>query len=359
MGTPRTVTAVIAISLLTACASADTSTDVTTTDGTTIDGTAVVDTAPPTPPSLTTEAPATTAAPSADVLRWAEDLQVLSDGVRDLHPNPFWRQPEVEFDAALAAAPERLATMSDADARAEVMRLTARIDGHTGVYLGEVGFHLYDVHLYDFGGEFAIIAAGDPTLIGATVLRIGGMPVAAAAEAVTPYSPFDNAVHRAARRPDAADHARGSACGRRDRRRRRTAVRRAAGGRHGTDGRPRTVDVGRVHGKGSAPDRDDEERGGRRVGPRRRAVLDDHAPDRSERRPDPLPAVQPSRQHQRRDHDRSTGGRDRCDAPQRRKHPTRRRPSLQRGRQRPHLHTPARHPRERTRRWLRPARWWC
>ncbi len=125
--------------------------------------------------------------------RWTQDMQALGDGVRRIHPNPFWRQSEAEFDASLAAAPAHLATLDDADARAEVMRLTARIDGHSGLYLSDAGFHLYAIHLYDFGGEFAIIAATDPTLAGATVLSINGVPISRAAAAVAPYSPFDNA----------------------------------------------------------------------------------------------------------------------------------------------------------------------
>ena len=136
--------------------------------------------------------PASTIVPDGAVSRWAEDMQALGDGVRRIHPNPFWRQSEAEFDASLAAAPEHLAGLDDIDARAEVMRLTAQIDGHTGVYLGEAGFHLYAIHLYEFGGDFAVIAAADAALVGATVLSIDGVPVADAAAAVAPYSPFDN-----------------------------------------------------------------------------------------------------------------------------------------------------------------------
>ncbi len=137
--------------------------------------------------------PASTIVPDGAVSRWAEDMQALGDGVRRIHPNPFWRQSEAEFDASLTAAPHHLAQLDDIDARAEVMRLTAQIDGHTGVYLGEAGFHLYAIHLYEFGGDFAIISAADPALLGATVLSIDGVPVADAAAAVAPYSPFDNA----------------------------------------------------------------------------------------------------------------------------------------------------------------------
>ena len=120
-------------------------------------------------------------------------MEALADGIRRIHPNPFWRQSEAEFDASFAAAPEHLAELGHNDARAEVMRLTAKIDGHTGVYLGEAGFHLYAIHLYAFGDDINIIASADPALFGATVMSIDGTPTAAAIEAVTPYSPFDNA----------------------------------------------------------------------------------------------------------------------------------------------------------------------
>lgn len=181
----------LGITLLAACSSASDGAPSASVDDTTVD--TRVETSPPATIDTTAPPDPTTTTPSAAVQRWADDLQVLADGVRDMHPNPFWRQPEDEFDASLAAAPERLADMSDADARAEVMRLTSQIDGHTGVYLGEAGFHLYDIHLYDFDGELAVIAAGDPTLIGATVLRIGSMSAADAAAAVAPYSSYDNA----------------------------------------------------------------------------------------------------------------------------------------------------------------------
>ena len=119
-------------------------------------------------------------------------MQALAAGVRRIHPNPFWRQSETEFDASLTAAPELLAQLSDSDATAEVMRLTAGLDGHSGVYLSDAWFHLYDIHLYDFDGTFGIITSAVPTLVGATVLSIGGMPIADAAAAVAPYSPYDN-----------------------------------------------------------------------------------------------------------------------------------------------------------------------
>jgi hypothetical protein len=150
--------------------------------------------APPATPTTATP-PANPATTLADpvVARWAEDMQYLADAIRRVHPNPFWRQSEAEFDASLQAAPEHLATLGDSDARAEVMRLMAGIDGHSGVYLGEAGFHLYAIYLYNFGDTMNVIASPDPALFGSTALSINGTPIADAIAAVEPYSPFDNA----------------------------------------------------------------------------------------------------------------------------------------------------------------------
>ncbi len=127
------------------------------------------------------------------VAAWTEDMRALQEDVERVHPDPFWRQPATEFHEWLAAAPEYLASLSESDATAEVMRLTARIDGHTGVYPPEAGFHLYALHLYDFDGDIAVIGADDPSLIGASVQRIGDSAIADAIAAVTPYASYDNA----------------------------------------------------------------------------------------------------------------------------------------------------------------------
>ncbi len=151
--------------------------------------------APDSTTSPVTHAVTTSTAVAIDprVAAWAEDMRALQEDVQRVHPDPFWRQPEAEFDEWLAAAPEYLASLAEGDATAEVMRLTARIDGHTGVYPPEVGFHLYGLHLYDFDGDIDVIGAEDPSLIGATVQRIGDASIAEAIAAVTPYASYDNA----------------------------------------------------------------------------------------------------------------------------------------------------------------------
>ena len=141
----------------------------------------------------TTEAAAATLPAAATaVAAWTEDMHALADGVRRIHPEPFWREPEAEFDAALARAPEQLAALTPDLAAASVMRLVAQIDGHTGVYPSEAGFHVAALHLYRFPSGIHVVNAADPTLIGALVMTVGRTPIDAAIAAVTPYAAHDN-----------------------------------------------------------------------------------------------------------------------------------------------------------------------
>ncbi len=165
----RTLLAVVVALVVAACGSAQ--------------RTATATTAPP-----ITTTPATSPAEAA----WTEDMAAFAEAVRSIHPNPFWREPEADFDREVAAAPARLARMSPSDARVEVMRLAALIDGHTGVYPSEAGFHLYAMRLYLFTDGIHVSDDTDASLIGARVVRIGDTPIDEAIRLVTPYGAHDN-----------------------------------------------------------------------------------------------------------------------------------------------------------------------
>ena len=77
-------------------------------------------------------------------------------------------------------------------AAATVMRLTAGVDGHSGVYPFEVGFHAVALHLYDFGGAIHVVDAPDPGLIGLEVVAIDDTPIGDAIATVVPYAAHDN-----------------------------------------------------------------------------------------------------------------------------------------------------------------------
>lgn len=126
--------------------------------------------------------------------QWGEDLAALDAFVRATHPNPFWRLDEASWVASLDGAPARLAAMSPDDATAEVVKLTSQFDGHSGVYPFKVGFHLIDLHLYDFDDGIAVVATGpNPAdLLGARLVTINDVAVAEAIRRVSAYAAHDN-----------------------------------------------------------------------------------------------------------------------------------------------------------------------
>ena len=110
-----------------------------------------------------------------------------------VHLNPYWRTSEASFRADALALAERMPTYSRSRQYAELMRLMARIDGHTGVYPFEAGFHLYRLRLYTFSdGVFVLAAPGHPELVGGRVVRIGATPTDEALRRVAPFSARDN-----------------------------------------------------------------------------------------------------------------------------------------------------------------------
>jgi hypothetical protein len=72
------------------------------------------------------------------------------------------------------------------------MRLAALIDGHTGVYPAEVGFHLYTLRLYLFPDGIRVVGYDDPDLLGARVVAIGPTRIGEAIDRVRPYASHDN-----------------------------------------------------------------------------------------------------------------------------------------------------------------------
>ncbi len=126
--------------------------------------------------------------------QWGEDLAALDTFVRATHPNPFWRLDEASWVASLRVAPARLAAMSPDDATAEIVKLTSQFDGHSGVYPFKVGFHLIDLHLYDFDDGIAVVATGpNPAdLLGARLVTINDVAVDEAIRRVSEYAAHDN-----------------------------------------------------------------------------------------------------------------------------------------------------------------------
>ena len=139
----------------------------------------------------TTSAPTTTAT-SVTTVDWGADLDALDHSLRNIHPNPFWRMTESEWESRLADARQLLPTLDRRHAEMVMFALTALIDGHSGIYPYEIGYHLYALRLYHFTDGYFVLDAPDSTAIGGRLVAINGMPVEEAVELVTPLAAHDN-----------------------------------------------------------------------------------------------------------------------------------------------------------------------
>jgi hypothetical protein len=127
--------------------------------------------------------------PSATPL---DDLDRLDQFVRSTHVAPFVIHPESEWTAKLAEIRPKLAAANSQDERLVlVASLVGLLDTHTGLGL-DSGFHEYPIFLYHFTDGWYVIAAVDPTLVGARVISIGGHPVVDIEAALRPLVPHDN-----------------------------------------------------------------------------------------------------------------------------------------------------------------------
>ncbi|MEQ1872529.1 MAG: hypothetical protein ABL953_02285 [Ilumatobacteraceae bacterium] len=158
-----------------------------TQDSATTAATATV--APTTPASVI---PTTSTTISAAASAWIEDLEALDAGVRRLHPNPFWRVGEEEWDARIAAARELLPTLNQRQSEMLFFELAALLDGHSGIYPLQVGYHFYALRLYHFTDGYFLLDGPDPTAIGGELVAINGVPIDEAVGLVTPLIAHDN-----------------------------------------------------------------------------------------------------------------------------------------------------------------------
>ena len=109
-----------------------------------------------------------------------------------VHPNPFWRVSEEEWNARLAAARELMPTLDRVHAEMVLFELTALLDGHSGIYPFEIGYHFYALRLYHFTDGYFLLDGPDPTAVGGKLVAINGVPVDDAVAKVTPLIAHDN-----------------------------------------------------------------------------------------------------------------------------------------------------------------------
>lgn len=127
---------------------------------------------------------------------WREDVQALAAAIRNIHPKAFFKGNEAEWMRMIETLAGRLDTLSENEIKAGLMRIAAQFDGHTRIYFGQtaMNWRLYGVRLYAFrDGVFVIGGHGAASkLVGAKLLRVGGVTVNEALTRLRPYVEHDN-----------------------------------------------------------------------------------------------------------------------------------------------------------------------
>jgi hypothetical protein len=129
--------------------------------------------------------------------RWREDLQFLVAQVRRLHPNPFFRSSQTDFERALAELDQRIPDLADHEVVVAFARLLAMLgDGHTNVagFPTGPGLRQYPLRLQWFPeGLYAVRApASGLEALGGRLLRVAGTPVEEAWDRARPLISADN-----------------------------------------------------------------------------------------------------------------------------------------------------------------------
>jgi hypothetical protein len=134
----------------------------------------------------------------------ADDVQVLMERIREIHPNPFHATPAPVFRAAADDLAVRAPALSPDQLLVELMRFTTLLgerDGHSGIFPLDSAnrrlLHLFPLYLYKFSdGLFVVAAPGRRSLIGSKLLSIDGIPADRLEQMVRPLVPRDNEATR-------------------------------------------------------------------------------------------------------------------------------------------------------------------
>jgi hypothetical protein len=147
----------------------------------------------PTASSVSPSAAPNSRPPSATPSTWADDLALIDETVRTVHVSPFTIHPESEWNARLADVSGRLGAASPNQQIALVASLMGLLDTHSSFVEIPNGWHFYGLLPYRFSDGWFVIRAADPSLVGARLVSIGGVPVEQVVTRLTPLVPHDNA----------------------------------------------------------------------------------------------------------------------------------------------------------------------
>lgn len=125
---------------------------------------------------------------------WAEDLAQVDQTVRTKHVNPFAVHSEAEWEARLAAVSAEIGSGTPNEEMVRVASLMGLMDTHSSLAsMPGDGWDFYGLLPYRFSDGWFVIRADDPSLVGARLVGIGGVPIDEVVERLTPLVPHDNA----------------------------------------------------------------------------------------------------------------------------------------------------------------------
>lgn len=129
----------------------------------------------------------------------ASDIRNLVQEIEQRHPNPYHSVTRAEFHGAAEDLAARSPTLTRSQQIVGVMRLMHMLgerDGHSGVFpfvpSNYSGLSSYPIRLWRFPEGLHVIRSRDPSLVGARVLTVGGIPAAEVEARVRPLVPRDN-----------------------------------------------------------------------------------------------------------------------------------------------------------------------
>ncbi|MEO8042916.1 MAG: tetratricopeptide repeat protein [Acidobacteriota bacterium] len=134
--------------------------------------------------------------PKLTAAQWQADVRFLGDELPRRHKNAYHRMKREDFEAAVNQLYKAVPTMTDDEIAVALMKLVAMVhDGHTSLDPRQfVRGGIYPIRLYRFSDGMYVRAAAPAyaDLVGAKVLRIGGIGIDQAMAAVAPVVAADN-----------------------------------------------------------------------------------------------------------------------------------------------------------------------
>jgi hypothetical protein len=127
--------------------------------------------------------------------QWGRDLEYLRTTLPLLHPDPFSVASKAEFEASLRALGEETETLDDLQIAMRVMKTLASLgDSHTRAALADPPERRFPVGAAWLREGLVVVIVDDSyaSLLGGTVLRVGGLSLDPFRDRVRPYVSHEN-----------------------------------------------------------------------------------------------------------------------------------------------------------------------